>query len=161
MVTRTILAQPRVILAPSWLTFGAILEEPQVNLDALGANLDALGANLDALGGQLGTNLISLNLPGVTPATPRHSQSLPRYSQSLPKTLDINLTSIFAHPSDTLCKKQCFYSRRMRFVTEQSEDVSRKNTTFCKKYWNGVQKLRSKTLSQTFFRNVPTSISIS
>ena len=27
-----------VILAPSWLTFGALLEEPWVNLDALGAN---------------------------------------------------------------------------------------------------------------------------
>ena len=82
MVTRTILAQPRVILAPSWLTFGAILEEPRVNLDALGANLDALAANLDALGAnldtlrdQLWTNLSYLDPPGVTPATPRHSQS--------------------------------------------------------------------------------------
>ena len=93
------------------LAFGAVLEEPWVNLDALGANLDALGANLDALGanlealrGQLGTNLSSLDPPGVTPATPRHSQSLLRYSQSLPKTLGINLTSIFAHTSDTFCK---------------------------------------------------------
>ena len=43
-----------VIFAPSWLTFGATLEEPRVNLDALATNLDALAANLDAPGVHLG-----------------------------------------------------------------------------------------------------------
>ena len=146
-------------MEPTWTPQG-------VNLDALGANL---GPRKTALRTQsckrvspidfwtppyppelnrgnefarLTSGRHALGDPKISLGLPRNLPEPPLMFPKPPQILDINLTSFFAHPSSTFCKKQCFHVRRMRFVTEQSEDVSSESITFANVYRNGVQKMR-------------------